>query len=632
MNLRAAIYARRSKEEDKSGAGVESVPRQIEFARRAVASLGWSLNERHIVSDEVSGGEILRRPGLQALRVMAGYGEFDVIVVRDLDRFARCEPARQAGLLQELADVDVRLWEYQSREFVRLDGPNFIVTSARMISAEQEKLKASTRIREALHLRAEQGFAVGRAIFGFDHRRDGRIVHRVRNEAEIATIVHVGQTAVRLGSFNGAATALNAEGVLAPAGGAWDARAVKAILTQPIYRGEIIYGRTRSVSKRGTNLRVPAAEEFIQRHARPELAIWPAELQQKIDALVAGRTRNHSPLAKRTHLASGFVKCGLCGTGIVSTGSHVSNSVTYCCDRMRARRCPGIGYRSERAVDEAVLAALAPLVTDEVLERACGIARERLAARRHEDARATEIERLRRELATAERRCRNIGDALAEADAAQRADLMARHREEVQRREAVRAALANTERATPNVDAETLVGQLQARVKALRDLLVQGGADARRAVEAILGQARFIATPVVVDGKKRWDLRARLGGGYLYQAAGASSLPSLCAPLKSLIKGTMGVPVAPANPAITPAGASPAGQPAMPTAPAAAPQPVTPTAPAVAPQPVTLTAPAVAPQPVTLTAPAVAPQVQTQTVNGASAPATAAFANGASGH
>jgi hypothetical protein len=89
---------------------------------------------------------------------------------------------------------------------------------------------------------------------------------------------------------------------------------------------------------------------------------------------------------------------------------------------------------------------------------------------------------------------------------------------------------------------------------------------------------------------------------------------------KSLIKGTIVVPVAPANPANTPAGASPASQPA--TSPA----------PAVAAQPVTLTAPAVAAQPVTLTAPAVAPQVQTQTVNGASAPAAAAFANGASGH
>jgi len=538
MNLRAAIYARRSKEEDKTGAGVESVPRQIDFARRAIAALGWTLKETHVISDEVSGGEILRRPGLQALRAMAGRGEFDVIVVRDLDRFARCEPARQAGLLQELADVDVRLWEYQAREFVRLDGANFIVTSARMISAEQEKLKASTRIREALHLRAEQGYAVGRSIFGFDHRRDGRIVHRVRNETEIATIVHVGETAVRLGSFNGAATALNAEGVLAPAGGAWDARAVKAILTQPVYRGQIVYGRTRSVSKRGMNLRVPAAEEQVQRHARPDLAIWPADLREKIDTLIAGRTRNHSPLAKRTHLASGFVKCGLCGTGIVTTGSHVSNSVTYCCDRMRARRCPGIGYRNERAVDEALLASLAPLVTDEVLERACVIAREHLEAEQHEDARASEVERIRRELATAERRCRNIGDALAEADAAQRPDLMARHREELQRREAVRGALANAERARPSVDAEDLIDQLRARVTELRGLIARGGAEARRAVEAILGQARFIARPVVVDGRKRWDLRARLGGGYLYQAAGAP-LPRLCAPQRAGDQGAV---------------------------------------------------------------------------------------------
>jgi len=101
---------------------------------------------------------------------------------------------------------------------------------------------------------------------------------------------------------------------------------------------------------------------------------------------------------------------------------------------------------------------------------------------------------------------------------------------------------------------------------------------------------------------------------------------------KSLIKGTVVVPVAPANPAITLSGASPASQPATPATPVAAPQPATPTAPAVAPQLATSTAPAVAPQLAMSTAPAVAPQAQTQMVNGAQAPAAAAFANGASGH
>jgi site-specific DNA recombinase len=553
MSLRAAIYARRSKEEDKGGAGVESVPRQVEFARRAIAAQGWSLKDGHILSDEVSGGEILRRPGLQAVRVMAGRGEFDVVVVRDLDRFARCEPARQAGLLQELADVDVRLWEYQSREFVRLDGPNFIVTSARMISAEQEKLKASTRIREALHLRAEQGLAVGRGVFGFDHRRDGRIVHRVRNEDEIATLLHVAETAVRIGSFNGAATALNAEGIAAPAGGLWDARAVKALLIQPLYRGQIVYGRTRSMSKRGTNLRVRVPDGDVQRHERPELAIWPKELERKIDALIAGRTRNRSPLANRTHLSSGFVKCGVCGTGVVINGSSRSGSrsVTYCCDKMRAHRCAGIGHRAERAVDEALLAALQPLVTDDVIERACSIVRERLLAEQHTDSRAAEMERLRKELATAERRCRNVSDAIAEADAAQRADLMAGHREEIRRRDAIRATIAEAERGVPKVDVNALVDQSQARAAELRGMLSLGGAEGRAAVEAILGEARFVALPVMVDGRKRWDLRARLAGGYLYRAVGIADVhPRLCAPQKQKIKGTLPAPSAPAEPAV----------------------------------------------------------------------------------
>jgi hypothetical protein len=260
----------------------------------------------------------------------------------------------------------------------------------------------------------------------------------------------------------------------------------------------------------------------------------------QVDALIAGRTRNRSPRANRTHLSSGFVKCGLCGTGVVTSGSLTSGAgnVTYCCDKMRGRRCGGIGYRSERAVDEAVLRALAPLVTEEVVERACSIAREGLEAAQRADTRASEMDRLRRELAGAEKRCRNVGDALAEAEAAQRADLLARHREEIKRRDGARAALADADRATPSVDAGELVGQLRARVTELRATIERGGAEARSAVEAILGGAHFVAMPVLVDGKKRWDLRARIAGGYLYSAAGAA-LPSLCAPQKRNIKGSL---------------------------------------------------------------------------------------------
>jgi len=97
---------------------------------------------------------------------------------------------------------------------------------------------------------------------------------------------------------------------------------------------------------------------------------------------------------------------------------------------------------------------------------------------------------------------------------------------------------------------------------------------------------------------------------------------------KSLIKGTMVAPTAPAVPANMPAGASPASQPAMPATAVAAPQPqmqVVTSASAPA-------APASAIQPVTPATPVAAPQPQLQMVNGASAPAAPATANGAPGH
>jgi DNA invertase Pin-like site-specific DNA recombinase len=66
--LRAAIYARKSNEDDASEE-LRSVTRQVERCREYAAGKGWIPDNALIFSDDgISGAEFKRRPGLTALR------------------------------------------------------------------------------------------------------------------------------------------------------------------------------------------------------------------------------------------------------------------------------------------------------------------------------------------------------------------------------------------------------------------------------------------------------------------------------------------------------------------------------------------------------------------------------------
>jgi DNA invertase Pin-like site-specific DNA recombinase len=65
----AAIYARKSTEQNNVADEQKSVVRQVEHARQYAPSKGWIVDEAHVyVDDGISGGEFANRPGF--LRLM----------------------------------------------------------------------------------------------------------------------------------------------------------------------------------------------------------------------------------------------------------------------------------------------------------------------------------------------------------------------------------------------------------------------------------------------------------------------------------------------------------------------------------------------------------------------------------
>lgn len=535
--LRAAIYARFSSDEP----GSDSVETQLHYARQAAKAHAWATDERHVFTDDgVSGREMVRRPGFRALREAAGRREFSVIVVRDLDRFARGEEARVLGLLQELADVDVRLWQYSKKEWVRIDGEHALITTVNAYANRQEAVKAGTRIREKIQKRDEDGGITSQAPFGFLNRRrkaDGTIGEFppagtfsvvVQHRDEYPVLKVIADEFLRLRSFNAVATVLNQGEVPSPSGrvGGWAANTVRNILRNPAYRGQLVRGKTIGQDKGGTLTRV-ASPEALRVYEHPELRVWDEQTLAAIDAVIATRKRARSWALGRTHLSSSFVKCGVCGSAVAAISGSRNRYFSYACTRIRAHACEGIGYRAERAVDAAVIGACLSAVTDQVIKETVRIVRDALSVREQGDARALEMERFRNKIAVASRRVRGLTDGVAEAeDRAARAHLIAALSSEQQKLRDLQTGFAALQQAPAPLSPKIVLRELEARAKGIRARLSGTFEEKLGAVQDVLGTERFTATRLP---DKAWRLRA--------------SVPSLAATLYMKVGNSQTVPV-----------------------------------------------------------------------------------------
>jgi len=538
--MRAAAYVRLSKE-DREGArsGIESCLVQQRNAERAIDAQGWHLIDGGVfVDDDISGAEILRRPKLQAMLALAQGRHFDVLVLRDLDRLAR-DAARQAALLVQLADAGVRVWSYADGAFVQLDGFGYLLTAVKGVVAEQERAKAAQRIREALRFRVQAGRRASRAPYGYTNVRDetGAAHWKIDPDAA-AAVVQLGETFVRCGSFRATAVALNHADVPAATGGSWSPQGVRNVLLHPLYRGEYRHGESRTVARGGTLVKQRAPEAEILRIPHPELRIWPEALRTQIDALLAKPRRSVWGAATPRHLASSFLRCGLCGSSVTVTGSKRRNNVSYICARhlLRGRSaCPGIGYRNESAVDRALLAAIKPFVDGEVAERALTLIERRLEAYARADGREAARVALARDLAAADRKAKNLSEAIARGGELE--PLLAALREQTDRIDLLKKQRAELETSPPaSLDTRRTVFALRQRLRALSKLLSKGGIEARPVLAAVLGTDRVTATPIEVQGQKRWQLTGQISGGYLVSNVvkeASAWLPS-CAALREL--------------------------------------------------------------------------------------------------
>jgi site-specific DNA recombinase len=435
----AAIYARKSTDQNGVADDQKSVVRQIDHAREYATKKGWVMDDASIfVDDGISGAEFANRPGfLRLMNSLKPRPVFQMLVMSEESRLGR-EAIETAYALKQLVQAGVRGFFYMEDRERTLDSPtDKIMLSLTTFADELEREKARQRTYDAMQRKARAGHVTGGRVFGYDNIEvlgaDGKRSHgqwRI-NEHEAAVVRMIFERCAAGTGYTRIAKQLNDERAPCPrpqqdrpAG--WAPSSIHQILKRSLYRGEIVWNQTRKRDRWGrTDATARPESEWLSVHA-PDLrivseALWTAArarltgITAKLMATSGGRIGRRARDVESVHLLTGFARCAVCGSSFypLSRSHGRERAFFYGCSANHKRGhavCGnGLVMRKER-IDEAVLKALGgdvlrPAVVNAVLEG--------LWAAMHPQARGESLQRVRGELATVEREIARLTDAIA---------------------------------------------------------------------------------------------------------------------------------------------------------------------------------------------------------------------------
>ena len=150
--IAAAIYARKSTDQNDVADAEKSVTRQIERGAEYAAGKGWTVAKEHIYSDDgISGAEFTNRPGfVRLMNALKPRAPFEVLILSELSRLGRVQ-LETGYAVKQLAQADVRIHSYLEAREIPLNTPtDTFLLSAVNFAAEIEREKARQRTYDAL--------------------------------------------------------------------------------------------------------------------------------------------------------------------------------------------------------------------------------------------------------------------------------------------------------------------------------------------------------------------------------------------------------------------------------------------------------------------------------------------------
>jgi site-specific DNA recombinase len=566
--MRAAIYARKSKQDEAS------LDRQVELAKDFIAKQdGWRLHPAHIFSDDGISGAQFTRPGLDALLAAVGRTPvpFDVLVVMESSRLGR-NMSETLKLQEQILESGTRLYHYQDGSELKLDTPTQkLVASVNNFGAEDYRYQISQKASAALRKKAQAGHAVGNRCYGYANvcqgcGKDHGPKQRHCQHAHVLQVVHEPQAAIVRRIFQlyvgGQGTrsicrTLNAQHIAAPRGKEWRQVAVRDLLANPIYTGQVVYGKTapRLGAKKTPGRRRRLPESQWVKVALPRLRIvedslWHAaqarraELNAVYMRNTAGKLQSKPVNSiESQYLLSGLLACGTCG-GPMGIAQRSGGKFLH----LRCRRSSDLGVavcsngkmipmaRAERVILDAVESELA----EDVLLR---YVHPHIGQPPTPDALATERARLTAALSDATKACEKLVAAI-ETEGGALPTLIARlkDRERAQRDYQAQLAELDGQAGQPELDLSELGARIKLAARGWQHIATMHPQVARARLKKLLG-GRLTVHPPDATGVVRFEGQLNLG-----PLLAEMKLPSFRSPRTDVTRRSTGPTAGPTRP------------------------------------------------------------------------------------
>jgi DNA invertase Pin-like site-specific DNA recombinase len=313
---------------------LHSLSAQIKYFTEYISQHeGYKLKE--VYYDEgITGTSVKKRAGFNRMITDAENGEIDLILSKEVSRFAR-NTVDTLTYTRKLSALNVGVI-FMNDGIDTRDKDGELRLSIMASIAQDESRKTSERVKWGMRRKMEDGYVFGYSkMLGF--RINKGVLSIVPEEAEIVKRIFNDYFYGKKGTFT-IATELNNDGVLTIKNKLWSSSTVMQILRNDKYVGDLTQMKTYITDYLTKESRINKGEVpmvYIRNHHEPIISrdVWDG-VQQQIEerGLIAGKGNRHS----MTYWFSGKISCGKCGKPYnASGGRSKETTIMRCRNRLK---------------------------------------------------------------------------------------------------------------------------------------------------------------------------------------------------------------------------------------------------------------------------------------------------------
>lgn len=319
MNI--AAYCRVSTEKEDQ---LNSLETQKKFFEEYTERTGNNL-VRLYADEGISGTKIKNRKQFLKMMSDAERGLFEMVVVKDISRFAR----NTVDLLQSIRKLKSLGIETQflTSNMTSMGNSEFVLTIFGAL-AQEESANMSKRVKFGKKANAKKG-KVPNLVFGYD-KTIGDYFNLTINKKEAEVVQQIFQWYTQEGyGFTKIARMLNQQGIKTKRNNKWSQVTVEGIIKNELYTGKIINGKQEVADfLTGKRVNKDKSEWFII--DRPELKIIEPDVFKQAQKILEIRLSDFNLKNKRqsnTNLFSTLIKCKDCGSSFRQIKWHSRSMV-----------------------------------------------------------------------------------------------------------------------------------------------------------------------------------------------------------------------------------------------------------------------------------------------------------------